>query len=59
MRKPFSRVAFVKTGSVTHGINMDQRFVELTFQQERWAVERPGLRLAPADCAAGAITCCS
>jgi YVTN family beta-propeller protein len=28
-----SRVTLVKTGSVTHGFNMDQRFVELTFQQ--------------------------
>ena len=27
------RVTLVKTGSVTHGVNLDQRFVELTFQQ--------------------------
>ena len=28
---PISRVAFVKTSSVTHSWNMDQRFVEATF----------------------------
>lgn len=28
-----ARVTLVKTGSVTHGFNMDQRFVELTFQR--------------------------
>ncbi|MSQ91474.1 MAG: DUF1929 domain-containing protein [Gammaproteobacteria bacterium] len=28
-----SRVVMIKTGSVTHNWNMDQRFVELTFQQ--------------------------
>jgi YVTN family beta-propeller protein len=28
-----SRVALVKTGAVTHSFNMDQRFIELTFQQ--------------------------
>jgi mono/diheme cytochrome c family protein len=28
-----ARVALVKTGAVTHSFNMDQRFVELTFQQ--------------------------
>ena len=27
------RVALVKTGAVTHSFNMDQRFIELTFQQ--------------------------
>ena len=27
------RVALVKTGSVTHSFNLDQRFVELTFQR--------------------------
>jgi YVTN family beta-propeller protein len=27
------RVSLVKTGSVTHGFNLDQRFVELAFQQ--------------------------
>jgi len=29
----FTRVAIVKTGSVTHSVNMDQRFVELPFTQ--------------------------
>jgi len=29
---PISRVTLVKTGSVTHSVNMDQRFVELGFQ---------------------------
>ena len=28
------RVVLVKTGAVTHSFNMDQRFVELTFQQQ-------------------------
>lgn len=28
-----SRVTMIKTGSVTHSFNMEQRFVELTFQQ--------------------------
>jgi YVTN family beta-propeller protein len=38
-----SRVTLVKTGSVTHGFNMDQRFVELTFQREgsRLRVQAP------------------
>jgi DNA-binding beta-propeller fold protein YncE/mono/diheme cytochrome c family protein len=31
--QPVDRVALVKTGAVTHGMNMDQRFVELTFQR--------------------------
>ncbi|MGH8634532.1 MAG: galactose oxidase-like domain-containing protein, partial [Burkholderiales bacterium] len=37
------RVALVKTGSVTHGFNLDQRFVELTFQQsgDRLTVHAP------------------
>ena len=37
------RVTLVKTGSVTHGFNMDQRFVELTFQREgsRLRVQAP------------------
>jgi YVTN family beta-propeller protein len=30
---PVSRVALVKTGSVSHGVNFDQRFVELDFDQ--------------------------
>jgi YVTN family beta-propeller protein len=29
--RPASRVTFVKTGSVTHSFNMDQRFVDLPF----------------------------
>ena len=29
---PISRVTLVKTGSITHSVNMDQRFVELGFQ---------------------------
>ena len=29
-----ARVTLVKTGSVTHGFNMDQRFLELTFTRE-------------------------
>ncbi len=29
--RPVSRVTFVKTGSVTHGWNMEQRFVDLPF----------------------------
>lgn len=38
-----SRVTLVKTGSVSHGFNMDQRFVELTFQQSggRLTVQGP------------------
>jgi len=28
-----SRVTLVKTGSITHGFNMDQRFLDLTFSQ--------------------------
>ena len=37
------RVALVKTGSVTHSFNLDQRFVELTFQQsgDRLTVHAP------------------
>jgi YVTN family beta-propeller protein len=31
---PISRVTMVKTGSVTHSWNMDQRFVELAFRAE-------------------------
>ena len=30
-----ARVTLVKTGSVTHGHNMDQRFMDLAFQQKR------------------------
>jgi len=29
--RPISRVTLVKTGSATHGFNMDQRFIELSF----------------------------
>ncbi len=29
--RPISRVTFVKTGSATHGFNMEQRFVDLPF----------------------------
>jgi YVTN family beta-propeller protein len=38
-----ARVVMVKTGSVTHSWNMEQRFVELTFQQNgnRLAVQAP------------------
>jgi YVTN family beta-propeller protein len=38
-----SRVVMVKSGSVTHSWNMEQRFVELTFQQEgsRLRVQAP------------------
>ncbi|WP_082151594.1 galactose oxidase-like domain-containing protein [Caenimonas sp. SL110] len=32
--RPISRVTFVATGSVTHGFNMGQRFVELPFQAQ-------------------------
>jgi len=37
------RVALVKTGSVTHSFNLDQRFVELSFQQSaaRLTVQAP------------------
>jgi YVTN family beta-propeller protein len=37
------RVVLVKTGAVTHSFNMDQRFVELTFQQQgdQLAVQAP------------------
>jgi hypothetical protein len=31
--QPVARFVMVKTGSVSHGVNFDQRFVELTFQQ--------------------------
>jgi hypothetical protein len=30
---PISRVTFVRTGSVTHSFNPDQRFLELDFTQ--------------------------
>jgi hypothetical protein len=50
-----ARVAMVKTGSVTHSVNMDQRFVELAFSASKWnAVRadaeqgyRPATRLLP------------
>jgi len=32
--RPVSRVTFVKTGSATHGWNMDQRFVDLPFNAQ-------------------------
>jgi YVTN family beta-propeller protein len=32
--RPVSRVTFVKSGSVTHGWNMDQRFVDLPFNAQ-------------------------
>lgn len=32
--RPVSRVTFVKTGSATHGWNMDQRFVDLPFHAQ-------------------------
>ena len=37
------RVTLVKTGSVTHGVNMEQRFVELAFQQSgnRLTIQSP------------------
>jgi YVTN family beta-propeller protein len=42
--RPVSRVSFVKTGSATHGWNMDQRFVDLPFtgQGPTLAVQIPG-----------------
>jgi YVTN family beta-propeller protein len=44
--RPISRVTFVKTGSATHGWNMDQRFVDLPFNvlsASSVAVQIPGL----------------
>jgi YVTN family beta-propeller protein len=41
--RPVARVTFVKTGSATHGWNMEQRFVDLPFEAEgtRLAVQVP------------------
>lgn len=42
--RPVSRVTFVKTGSATHGWNMEQRFVDLPFNAQGGAlsVQIPG-----------------
>ena len=42
--RPVSRVTFVKTGSATHGWNMEQRFVELPFNASgsNLSVQIPG-----------------
>jgi YVTN family beta-propeller protein len=42
--RPVSRVTFVKTGSATHGWNMEQRFVDLPFnaQGSTLSVQIPG-----------------
>ena len=42
--RPISRVTFVKTGSATHGWNMEQRFVDLPFNAEgsTLSVQIPG-----------------
>ena len=42
--RPVARVTFVKSGSVTHGWNMDQRFVDLPFngQGGQLSVQIPG-----------------
>jgi YVTN family beta-propeller protein len=42
--RPVARVTFVKSGSVTHGWNMDQRFVDLPFNAQggQLSVQIPG-----------------
>jgi hypothetical protein len=52
-----NRVVLVKTGSATHGFNMEQRFIELTFQASgnHLTVQAPS-RAADAP---RAFTCCS
>ena len=42
--RPVSRVTFVKTGSATHGFNMEQRFVDLPFNAQggNLSVQIPG-----------------
>jgi YVTN family beta-propeller protein len=42
--RPVARVSFVKSGSVTHGWNMDQRFVDLPFNNQagQLSVQIPG-----------------
>ena len=56
-RRSISRVALVKTGSVTHSFNMEQRFIELTFQRSgnQLTVQAP---TRAADAPPGS-TCCS
>jgi YVTN family beta-propeller protein len=41
--QPITRVVMVHTGSVTHGWNMDQRFMELTFSAHdgAWMIQAP------------------
>ncbi len=38
-RKPIARVHLVRTGSVTHSINFDQRFLSVPFRQRGWRLD--------------------